>query len=614
MRNFIRKLLILSYFISVVSSNVFAEDVELSKIVVTASRVEEKSSGVARKIDVITAEDIERSQAQDLAQVLTGLTSVNMSDYGGPGATKTIRMRGSAASQVLVLVDGRPINNPRDGTAELSTIPLGNIKKIEVMHGPGSSLYGAGAMGGTVNIITKNPPKEKQETELTSSFGTFRTYNENFSHGARISNFGYLITGGYQNSEGYRANSEFDAKDLSAKLEYEFNDNNTVTLNSGFDRNKQGVPGNINASDIDDKQVNIKNFQDLGWNFEPDDTTALSVRAYQNYDRLEFIENTSGSAFDAANNRDAHTTKARGGNLQLSKELFNYYQGILGLSYLANFNDSSASGKHEYDVRAVYLENKFDLFNERLKLNFGSRLDDYSNFGTEINPSFSLLYALRDNVRFHGLISRSFRAPTFNDLYWPDEGWAKGNPDLSPEKGITEEIGVESEINKHLTSGITYYRSDYKDLINWAESSGVWQPMNVNSALIDGIEFENRIKITDNWGLDASYTYLCAKDADSHKYLIYQPRHKVDLSLKYITSNGFVCELKEQFVDKRFHDAENLTEVKKFFVLGLSVSKKFKSGITCFAAIDNLLARKYQVIKDYPMPGFSLTSGLKVEF
>ena len=106
---------------------VFAEDIDLERIVVTASRTEEDRAQVSRNVDITTGEDMERSQANGLAQALTDITSVNISDYGTLGATKTIRMRGSSASQVLVLVDGRPVNNPRDGVAELSNIPMDDI-------------------------------------------------------------------------------------------------------------------------------------------------------------------------------------------------------------------------------------------------------------------------------------------------------------------------------------------------------------------------------------------------------------------------------------------------------------------------------------------------------
>ncbi len=252
-----------------------------------------------------------------------------------------------------------------------------------------------------------------------------------------------------------------------------------------------------------------------------------------------------------------------------------------------------------------------------MKINFGARVDDYSNLNTQFNPNLDFLYTFNEDIKIHGLISRSFRAPTFNDLYWPNTGdGMMGNPNLKPEKGVSSELGIEARVNRYLTAGVTYFHSDFKDLIQWSydSSSGLTQPENVNSAVINGLEFENKFFILDNLDLDLNYTYLTARDKDTHKYLVYQPNNKLDTALRYHDQNGLTVELKGQFTGIRFADAANSSKVKSFFVLGLSVAKKFKPGLTCFAYIDNLLNRKYQVIKDYPMPGFSFTGGLKAEF
>ena len=618
MKNVCRRSLVSALLVIILSGFARAEDVELDKIVVTPSRIEEPSGDVGRAIDLVTSKEIERAGAQNLADALTDLTSVNISNYGGPGADKNIRMRGSTASQVLVLMDGRPINNPRDGQVDLSTIPLENIDRVEVMHGPGSSLYGSSAMGGVVNIITKNPPKVGQRVELYSSFGTARTYIERMIYGAKISKFGYLINGGYQSSQGFRENSEFNAKDCNLKLGYELNSENNLSLNSGFYKSRAGAPGSTAWPDTDDKQNMLKRFFDFNWNFKPDERTGLSAKAYQNYDRLEFIENSTTYT------KNIHATTVRGLDLQLDKQLLDVYRIVCGFNYVMNMNDSTTSAKHEYNVTSGYLENRLDLFDKKLNVNLSARIDDYSNFGTQINPSLDLLYKLNDAIKFHGLISRSYRVPTFNDLYWPRSeyyykgvlvGGEEGNLNLKPEKGITGEFGFEFEINEYFTSGLTYYRSNYKQLIQWSkDGNGWWRPDNVSSAVINGLEFENKIFISDKLDLNLNYTYLMTRDENTHKYLVYQPENKVDACLQYHDHNGLTVELKGQFTGQRFADADNNTKVKNFFVFGLSVSKKFKPGFTCFTSIDNLLNRKYEVIHGYPMPGFSLTGGLKAEF
>lgn len=609
MKGFTKKLFILLGLVLIICSSVWADDVALERIVVTPSKVEESAEDVGRTVDVVTSRDMERGGAQNLADALSDLTSVNISNYGGPNALKSIRMRGSTAAQVLVLMDGRPINNPRDGEVDLSDIPLDNIDRLEVVHGPGSSLYGSSAMGGVVNIITKNPPKDGQRGELYSSFGTARTYVERMSYGAKIAKFGYLISGGYQSSEGFRANSELNAKDSNLKLGYELNGENNLSLNSGFYKSRVGAPGSTSFADADDKQNKLKRFFDLSWDFRPDTQTGVSARAYQNYDRLEFMENSTTYT------KDIHGTTVRGLGLQFDRQLIDIYRLVCGFDYVKNLNDSTTSAKHRYYVRAGYLENHLDLFHNKLNVNLSARVDDYSNFGTELNPSLTLLYKLNNSVKLHGLVSRSFRAPTFNDLYWPNTGWEAGNPNLRPEKGVTEEAGVEAKINSYLTSGLTYFHSKYKQLIQWSpDANDVWQPVNVNSAVMDGVEYTNRIFITDSLDLDLDYTFLLARDKRTHKYLVYQPKNKIDTRLRYNDHKGLTVELKGQFTAARFGDAANTNKVKGFFVLGLSATKKLKHGITCFASIDNLLNRTYQVIRDYPMPGFSLAGGIKAEF
>ncbi len=594
-------------------------DVELDKIVVTPSRIQESSGNISRKVDVITSKDIESSSAKDLSEVLTQITSVNMINYGGLGAQKTIRMRGSTEKQVLILVDGRPINSPRSGDVELSTVPLENIERIEVLRGPASSLYGSSAMGGVVNIITKQPPHQGQKTEFSSSFGTFRTYQEYLSHGVRFKDFGYQINTSYQSSEGHRDNAEFNAKDVSSKLTYKFSPENKLTLNTGFYKDKLGTPGKITDFDIDDKQKTLKSFFDLTWSFKLNDTIGLSTKIYQNYDRLEFIENSNISRLDAANaimplDKTIHTTKARGIDLQFSKRLFDNYLGICGFNYITNLNDSTASAKHDYTVRAGYLENQLDLW-EKLKINFGARLDDYSNFGTEVSPSLNLLYNLKDDIKFHFLIARSFRAPTFNDLYWPATGTEEGNSNLQPEKGITSEFGVEKKFSKFFKTGLTYFRSDYDKLIKWQEDAdNIYRPKNIDSAIIQGLEQEFKIEPFDNLSIDIGYTYLRAKDDKTNKYLTYQPKHKSSLSLLYKGLAGLNIGLEAQFVDRRFDNATNTIYVKRYYVLGLRLSKRINDKIDTFINIDNLLNKKYQSRRGYPLPGFSITSGMKLEF
>jgi outer membrane cobalamin receptor len=585
-------------------------DIELEKIVVTPSRIAQTYSASARRVDIISERSLKYSNPRDISEVLEKLSSLNITNYGFLGAKKVINIRGSTEKQVLVLVDGRPINNPRSGDIDLSTIPLNNVQRIEVMAGPASSLYGSTAMGGVVNIITKTPPAQGQTLELSSSFGTFRTYQENLSYGVKHKELGLTLNSGYQSSEGHRDNSKFNARDASGKLIYELSPENKLTFQGGFYKDKLGTPGEITSPDLDDKQINRKNFFDLVWDIKPwqDKDIEVSTRAYQNYDRLEFIETPMPL------DKTTHTTKARGINLKFNQEISKLYRMIYGFDWTHNLNDSSQTAKHRYIVRAGYLENQLSLW-EKLKLNFGARIDDYSNFGSETLPSLGILYQLKEDLNINFLIARCFRAPTFNDLYWPRTSYAEGNPALRPEKGISGEFGIEKSFGKFLKTGLTYFRSDYDNLIKWQrDSDNIWRPKNINSAIIDGVEQEFKIAVSDFLNIDLDYTFLRAKDAKTHKYLTYQPKHKATLEVNYKTPAGFRLGLEGEFVDTRFHNTANTIYVKRYYLLGLGFSQKIGNNLNIFCRIDDFLNKRYQVIRNYPMPGFSLTGGFRLEF
>lgn len=584
------------------------EDINLDRIVVTASRTEEDSGSISRRVDVITAREISDSGAKTAADVLDDISSVEIMDYGALGARKTVQMRGSTDSQVLVMMDGRPLNNAHSGYVDLNTIALENIDRIEVMRGAASGLYGSDAMGGVINIITKKPPKKGFKTTASTSFGTFRTYVEKLTHGGRLKNFAYLVSGDYLTSQGYREHSAYAANNASLKLDYEFNDDNKLTFNTGFHKSNVDVPGPITRQDYSDYQQWIKNFFQLDWNYEVLDNLDLLFKGYENRDRLEFTE------VSVPLDKSTHMTKKRGWDLQLNYTPLDFFRAIGGFSYTGNFDDSTETAKHKYDVRAWFLQNQLKLFG-KVKVDFGARIDDYPSFdNTEIIPNISFLYQPDDKTGLRLFYGHSYRVPTFSDLYWPDPNF-RGNPDLKPERGQSYEFGIEREIFRNFRFNLTYFRNDYKNLIKWNKvSATVYQPENINKATVQGVEFGNRVSLTDCLDLDISYTYQRPMDNKLHKLLTYQPQYKVNTFLEFHNYRGLRVKLKWEFINRSFDNSSNTLYVKRYFLMGLDVSKKINKYATFFAGIKNLTNTNYQVRKGYPMPGFSIDGGFKAEF
>ena len=178
-----------------------------------------------------------------------------------------------------------------------------------------------------------------------------------------------------------------------------------------------------------------------------------------------------------------------------------------------------------------------------------SRFDDYSNFGDSISPSMCFSWWLNDNFKLHGLYARSFRAPTFNDLYWPREdwgifGWVEGNPRLGPEKAESYELGISTYFFKALWSDLTYFYNRVKDLIIWnVDEAGWWWPENISQAIIQGIEWNSDFLLRERLKTNFNYTLLFTKNKETKKWLIYRPRHQYKLNLNYKTEGGLTFDL-----------------------------------------------------------------------
>lgn len=235
-------------------------------------------------------------------------------------------------------------------------------------------------------------------------------------------------------------------------------------------------------------------------------------------------------------------------------------------------------------------------------------------WGAASLPASGFMGAILVTSVVYFLIARSFRAPTFNDLYWPATGVEEGNPNLQPEKGITYELGIEKEFSEFFKIELTYFRSDYDKLIKWQPDPAIFRPNNIDAATIQGMEQEVSISPLDYLDLKINYTYLQARDDKTHKFLTYQPKHKTSLVLNYKGKAGLNVGLEGQFVDRSFDNAANSRYVQRYYVLGLKVAQKLNAKTNIFINLDNLLNKKYQIRRGYPLPGFSVTSGIKLEF
>lgn len=586
--------------------------IDLQKIVVTPSKIEQQYKYSTRNISIISKEDIESSGITEVTEILDLLPSVDILEYGSTGSTRSVHTRGTSSSQVLTLVDGRPVNTPRDGVTDFNQIPLSNIERIEVLRGPASSIYGAGAVGGVINIITKSGT-EDMRTEATGKFGSFSTKLSSVSHGYKTGNLDYFASYEYLASHGHRDNSDYLSHNINTNFGYQLGEDNHISVYSGYYNSEVGTPGLLSNVDLDDRQETFKRYIDVTYDGTLMEGQDIRLKLFNNTDRLEFIE-----TFDPID-KDAHQTKVYGADFQISQMLFDVFRPSVGLSYQDHRINSSTSAKHTYDVKSIYFESELDLF-EKSTVKFGTRWDDYSNFGDEISPSASINLWLFDAIKLHGLAAKSFRAPTFNDLYWPREDWGiwggvEGNSGLGPEKATSHEAGISGYFFDRLKTDLTFFKTDFDDLIEWTvDDTWWWRPSNVSSASIRGAELETEVALAEHLKANFNYTYLEAKNKNTNKWLIYRPRHSYKGRLAYAPFDRLELGINGIYKTKRYANASNTSVLKHYFVINSNISYKISDYAQVLFEVKNIFDRVFQEERDYSMPGRAFYGGARIKF
>jgi len=618
---FIRLSLLLSLVVAwsfLFSSSGRAEEVfDLGKIVITATRVPLLLKDAPGSVSIITEEEIKSSQAENVGELLEKVAGVEVKSYGLNGMS-TLSFRGSSAHQVLVMIDGRPINLASTGSVDLSGYSLDDVERIEVVRGPFSALYGAGALGGVVNIITKNPP-QIATTQAGLSFGNFKLSSYTFSHSSRWRKIGYLFTGREAHSDGDRENSWKNSRYFSGKIAYPSSFASFV-LSGGYSQEKKGVPGSLDFPTLQASQEDERNWIDLSWSWMRKNSN-FSLKGFLTQDKTIY-ENPE--AWGGAQ-RDTTKNKTLGINFQHNIIFSPKHNFIWGADWKEDEVDvrtidgtSRIGGKKKVNCGALYLQDEVK-FSPDLALFLGTRYDNHSVYGSRISPRLSFIYHLRESTSLRASWGQAFRSPSVNDLYWQEDwGWGMGlfgNPDLKPEVSSGYEVGVERIFTSRILGRVTFFSSEVDDLINWVETEAWrWEAQNVDKASVKGLEGEVKLKPSEKLSLSLNYTYLEAKDEKEFKgnFLPYRPQNKFFWSLDYRMWSNLQLHLEGELVGERYTNRENTEKLPSYTLLGARITFNLGKKAKVFLKGDNLLDEEYEDMKGYPMPGTTFKGGVEI--
>lgn len=604
-------------------------------VMVTASRTQKLIEEIPASVDLIDEEYISMTDPQDVGEVLRDIKGLMIKSYGGLGATQMISLRGSSSEQVLVLIDGQRINNSQNGSIDLSNVASNNIEKIEIVKGASSALYGSDAVGGVINIITKSS-KEKNNLQLSvkGMIASFHAYslessmkyasddlmlNADYKYLNSIGDFTYLDNYG---SEQTRLNADVISHNFSGGLKYafsKFSEHPEIMLKYTHHQAERGAPGTIepyyyqarmwDRSDNIYLKVNskfINQFNDLTFLSSYQSTS----NRYLNEEMLVPTDNSFGTR--------SFNTEIQGHSVLNESIILTYG---LGQHYntMENFQTDTS-----YQRLTLYT---FLLNESKINFNIASlksliitpsiRFDAHSDFSNIISPKIGAVMNIGD-VWKTGIKSNfglSYRAPTFNDLYWPEDNYTVGNPNLKPESGMDWDIGfrLQYPVLAGLYVESAYFHNHMKDLIIWESEGGKWMPNNVDEARIYGIENEVKLHLIEGYlKTSLNYTYLRAINLSESiteygKQLVYRPKNTFNASV-HATYNSVSLMYNFNFTGKRYTDRSNfeLRALAPYAVSDLIFTYRphvRNVHMNINFQIKNLFNAQYRIMKDLPMPG-----------
>ena len=612
--------------------------IELDEIVVSATRTPASLDSVSASSSIVPEKQIRSSTATDLGHLLENTNLLDILDYG-PGSVSTASIRGSSYEQVLVLVDGERINDSRSGGVDLDAIPITHAKRIEIVRGGQSAMYGADAVGGIINIITKQPTGTK--ARAWSTLGAYDSLSLGAELSGRVKTVSGILSLSRTTSESdfsfedkfgkelIRENADSRKRSVFSKLRWDISDSAILRLSWDHYYADKNVPGPIGQYTPDANERDTA----VGWKahleHRPRKGVFYKLSGYKRDTTLQYRNPQGPYPVD-----DTHKADAIGTELQARFLQDTSIPLIWGVSFRNDDINSTAVGTRGRETYSGYIQQELsmDLDSSALRLSRiaifpAIRWDHYSDFEAGASPKLGFLASFGQLriLTVKANAGKSYRAPSMNDLYWPPDPFAFGNPDLKPERAKNGDAGLSFHMSElpafsqlsMIRFGATYFRNSFRDRIQWTpDGSGKWSPQNLSKVYTKGLEAEMQInasfwKVPDLVSVTANYTFLRAfLDAEDEiirsRQLIYRPKHALGYALR-VGTDRLWGQIQGLYRSRRYHTVQNTKWLDPFtsynLQLGIERRSWSNTNLGLVFEIKNIFDSEYQHVADYPLPG-----------
>jgi len=629
---------------------------KLSPVVVTATRIEQPIADIGTTITVVEDQQIQEQKIDRVSNVLREVPGVQVTQSGSPGSVTDVSIRGATSAQTLILIDGVEVNSGATGGFDMANLTTDNLDRVEVLRGAGGSLYGSQAIGGVVNVLSQEgqgPPT----ASLVSAGGNRATSQQVATVSGAEGNLGYSGALSYFSTEGFRPiNDNSDNLSGSARLDYHLD---ADTVLRGFARyigSNVSLP-NFLVSDgvpLDPTAHQRNEFMLFKGEVEHRFGEKLLVRASAFYLRQDLRLNAppfpGGLVFGTPYfETDSIPDETRGGDAEAIYSWAPGWRTLVGFDFkdrwlssgsFCSFCDpvTGGSGATTFNARrqeyAGYVEQEGSFADGHVLVTGGFRVDGNSQFGKEVSPAWSVAIPItKISTTLRGSYSEGFRAPAFNELYYPDYG----NPDLKPEISSEYDGGFTTNFGEQASLTTTYFSRRVHDLIVTVTCpigpSCVFGSEAGNAARVDvqGVEVVPSLTIVKGLTLSGNVTVLDETHTDaagSTAQPLRVAKHTASALLQYVRSGNFLphdritANVSNIFVGDRDdittestianHSAYNLVNAVVSYAMGIPLKHVHNEEV--FARVENLMDRRYSEAFGFPAPTINVLAGVKLDF
>ncbi len=606
----------LAVALSIAFQPAFATTDDEAAIVVTATRIATRINEQLADVTVIDRAQIEAAGATTLPQILAMQPGIQIAPQGGPGKVADTFIRGTSSGHTLLLVDGVPLGSVTLGaaTAALANLPLQQIERIEILRGPASSLYGSDAIGGVIQIFTRKG-EGPATPEAFAGYGSYGTTQLAAGFSGSTEVFSYSLRATEFTSRGFNIASDtarFQQANFGAPPNPDADGYRNTSWSGQFAfRPAQGHEIGATLLTADSRNRFDSTGDPLLDAHNDDLTSAWTIYSRNRFDPSWTLTLRYGESRDRSRTWDFDwNVFAPGWSLYQTTQKQWTWQNELKLPIgmlLAAYEhlDQAVDATTNYTVKERTVRSLILGYRGRLGAHswqFSQRIDDNSQFGSKTTGSLAYGYQINAAWQARAAYGTAFKAPTFNQLYWPNTGFGGGNPDLSPETAKNKEFGLVWRQDGTRVS-LTHFDNRIRNLI------AGWPPVNVGLARIKGeqVAFE---QTQGAWSAQASIDLMQPINEVTGARLQRRAAQLGKARIAYAPEPwGVGAELTA--VGERYDTTTQTRPLARYEVINLFGHYRLGHDLTLEGRIDNLLDKKYETAWGYANPGASLFVGVR---